>query len=204
MLRRTGLVAAGAAMFVTLLGGTTYADEPVDTVNNTAKRLAGGQALPGGIDTGGGVRPPAGNSSVVGAIDITWQDVVAVNGGGPTYTLYGALADPNQWSCAEGPATATSYSVVCAPQTLPVDVSYTCQVLHADIFGLGATSAGRTTMDCDGDGVPEAQTDAISGTNFDSTWAVSTAAVSTFTCVVDGVTPSISARCGDPGLVTVE
>lgn len=204
MLRKTGVVAASAAMFVALLGGTSYADEPVDTVNRTLKTAVGGHALPGGIDTGGGVRPPAGNSSVVGAIDITWQEIVVVNGGGPTYTLYGALADANQWSCGEGPATATSYSVVCTPQTLPVNVSYTCQVLHADIMGFAVTSAGRTTMDCNGDGVPEAQTDTISGTGFDNTWAVSTMPVTTFTCIVDLVVPSISARCGDPGIVTVE
>ena len=190
------MVAAAVATFVVVLGGTSYAEEPFDTVKQVA-------VVGGGIDTVGGGGARGGNSSVVGAIDITWQDVVSVNGGGPTYTLYGALADPNQWACGATNATATSYTVACTPQTLPVNVSYTCQVLHADIMGMGAAAAGRTTMDCNGDGVPEAQTDQIAGTAWDNTWAVSTMPVSVFTCTVDLVVPSISSRCGDPGLVTV-
>lgn len=209
MMRKTAVV-AGAAMFVMGLGGTASADEPVDTVERTLKPVVVVDApvddvkLPGDGQVGGGVvgQPRGVTSAVVGYIRIirTGTPVLPTT----TYALFGALADPTQWTCSGGGGT-TSYTVTCLPNVLPVNVSYTCQVLHADIAATTVGASGKTAMDCNSDGVPEAQTGQKFGpAGYDFVWATSTMAVTAFTCTLDLAVPDVTAGCGDPGTVGVE
>ena len=202
-------------MFVLGLGGTASAVEPVDTVVATVEKAAtvdvpvdhdvvlpGGGAVGGGV---GGVRPPAATgvtSAVVGYIRIIRTGTFALPT--TTYALFGALADPNQWTCSGGGGTS-SYTVTCLPNVLPVNVSYTCQVLHADISATTVGSSGKTSMDCNSDGVPEAQTGQKFGPGgYDFVWATSTMPVTAFTCTLDLAVPDVTSGCGDPGTVGVE
>ena len=160
--------------------------------------VTGVTKAPGAVTGGVTTQPTGARSAVVGYIRITWT---ALNG--PSYRLSGALQDGNQWSCVGGGGT-TSYTVTCSPVRLPVGVKYTCDVLHADIATSSAAGTGRTSLDCDSDGVPEAQTRQVFGTGGrDFRWAVDTRPVTRFTCTVDLVVPDLTSGCGDPGLVGV-
>jgi hypothetical protein len=219
---RIAKVLAGVAVLGTLTSGGAAATEPIDTI----ERLVGRDVVPaieiarnpvgdvvddanaavkqvaGGIDAGGAVGGRGVNSAVVGYIQIVRDGTIA----NPTTTwaLFGALADPNEWSCSGG-GGASSFSVTCTPVTLPLNVSYTCQVLHADVNAVTVGASGRTIMDCNSDGVPEAQTgQKIGPAGYDTVWAVSTTSVTSFTCTMDLAAPLTRSGCGDPGLVTVE
>lgn len=140
------------------------------------------------------------SSPVVGYIQIIHNAPNA-----PTYALFGDLATPN-WSCGWSSTAPGPTAVTCNPTSLLPALVFHCDVLHADIQGLSMTARARTSMDCNGDNVWEAQTAFIGGPVYDFVWAQSTATVTSFTCRVDGnqipaPTPSYRAGCGDPGLV---
>ncbi|HVF06745.1 MAG TPA: hypothetical protein VNA20_18055 [Frankiaceae bacterium] len=146
--------------------------------------------------------PPSVRSAVVGYIRIVRDGSAAQPT--TTWVASGALSDPNQWSCT-GSGGSTSYTVTCTPLVLPVDVNYTCDVLHADIYATTAGASGRTSMDCNSDGIPEAQTGQQFGPGgYDFVWAASTMPVTAFTCTLDLAVPTVTAGCGDPGLVGIE
>lgn len=213
---RSCSVAAATAALVAMSGGAALAVEPVDTVvktveNETGVNLpgtgVGGIGGPivagpggGGIDGIGGVR--GGRSAVVGYITITYN--TATGDDGPSYGLHGALSDPAQWSCA-GAGTGASYTVTCLPVALVLPMTYHCDVLHADASTLDDTGSARASLDCDNDGVAEAETQTVTGAfGHDSKWSVDTRAVTAFRCTVDNAAPSYVVGCGDPGLVGVE
>ena len=204
MLRTSSVLAATAAM-VAVTGGTALAVDPVDTVVRTVNKVAAGVDVPGGGEVIGGpggiggVR--GGRSAVVGFVSMQYNQTLDA---APRYHLVGALADPNQWTCA-GSGDGATYSVTCLPVSLAVPMSYHCDVLHADIYTSSQDGSGRTTLDCDSDGVGEAQTDVVTGVGGnDHTWAVDTRHVTAFTCTIDSGRPDWSGGCGDPGLVGVE
>jgi len=127
----------------------------------------------------------------------------------PSYTLYGALANPALWTCAGG-MVGVGYEVTCSPSSSLVNLAWHCDVLHADITLLSAQAAGHTSLDCNGDANYEAQTVYLNGgPNYDFVWAASPIAVSKFTCRVDAkkngvVVPAVKdfrGGCGDPGIV---
>lgn len=121
----------------------------------------------------------------------------------PRYVLFGALADPNQWSCS-GSGDTSSYTVTCLPVTLPLNVSYLCSVLHADISTASRGASGRTTMDCNGDGAPEGVTKTVTNFGRHSVWSSSRVPVTAFVCTLDLAVPVSTAGCGDPGAARVE
>ena len=145
------------------------------------------------------------SGAVVGYVQITY--ITALGQTAPSFTAYGVLATP-AWSCTDNLTSgypAAPYAVTCVP-TGPVDLSYHCDVLHADIHGLSLTAKARTSLDCDGVAGPEAQTAYIGGTVYDFDWAASSTSVTKFTCTVDGnqvpaASPDYRAGCGDPGTV---
>lgn len=179
-------------------GGTPSDGAEVDGVGGVTGVTKAPGAVTGAI---GGVtaQPTSARSAVVGYIRIVWTAQ-----GGASYWLSGALQDGNQWSCV-GDGDTSSYTVTCSPVRLPVGVRYTCDVLHADIATTSAAGSGRTSLDCDSDGIPEARTRHVAGSGGrDFRWAVDTRPVTKFTCTVDLVVPNITSGCGDPGLVSVE
>jgi hypothetical protein len=200
VLRRSVLAAAVAAIAVS--AGAAVAVEPVDTVVSAVEKAAGvrvprpGAEVIGGPGGGvGGVR--GGRSAVVGYISVTWVETAA-----PSYTLLGALADPNEWSCTDNGGT-TTYSVTCVPVPLVLPMAYHCDVLHADASGASEQATVHTSLDCDSDGVAEAATGTVNGVGNDRNWAVDTRLVTAFTCTVES-RPNAHGGCGDPGLVGVE
>ncbi|HEX8001691.1 MAG TPA: hypothetical protein VF519_03240 [Mycobacteriales bacterium] len=190
-----GAAVAFAVVTAVAVAGPAYAVEPVDTVVKTVQNTVGGRVPGTGPVTGA---PARARSAVVGYVAIGWAGDTA----GPSYTLAGALADPTQWACTDNGGT-TTYSVTCLPVPLVLPVEYHCDVLHADLLGLSTAAAGRTSLDCDSDGVAEARTRAVSGVDSDGVYAVDTRLVTAFTCTVDGGHPDYQGGCGDPGLVGI-
>jgi hypothetical protein len=194
-------VAAGVIVAGTV---AAYAD-PVDDVLQTVNDVA--HVRPPVVDRppvlGGGVTGVSGRSAVVGYIFVQASgDAV------PTYTLAGALGDADLWAC-HGGGTSASYTVSCVPASAAVELTWHCDVLHADVSTTSAAGLARTTLDCDSDGVGEAQTATVSGLpGHDSKWSVDTRLVTAFTCTIDGGGADAHADwtggCGDPGLVGVE
>ena len=146
-----------------------------------------------------------GSSPVVGYIYIEQIGAQAA----PSYTLYGALGDTNLWKCTSG-MNGVGFEVTCTPKDNAVNLVWHCDVLHADIALLSAQAAGHTALDCNSDGIYEAETTYYNGgPNYDFVWAQSTMAVTKFTCRVDAkkngvLIPAIKdfrAGCGDPGLI---
>lgn len=215
MLQRAMTVVAGTAVFVTTIGIAASADT-VEQVVHTVERAADGVSVDttvvddtvggtapvvggiGGGDTGVG-GPVRGTSPVVGYIAIESSETVGL---APTWQVWGQLADPTQWACA-GSGTAASFSVRCVPTVSVLPVAYKCDVLHADISTASPTSSGRTSLDCDSDGTPEAATDVVSGINGASVWSVDGRGVSAFTCTIDHAAGDWRGGCGDPGVPTV-
>lgn len=203
---RTHKVLAGAAALTAVLSGAATAVDPVDTVLKKVEQATGvdvpnvdaGPVVVGpGGGAGGGVGRARGRSAVVGYIQIV------ANGTGTSYTLLGALGDTNQWTCS-GSGGGSSYTVSCLPVGLPVTMDYHCDVLHADASPMSTAGQVRTSMDCDGDGVPEVQTAVATGVEgYDSKWAVDTRLVTAFTCTADSLVPDARSGCGDPGFVGV-
>lgn len=193
-------VVAGTAVFAVTLGAPGSADDVVGDTVATVEAATGVNAgnLPNTVVAGG-----RGRSAVVGAIIIT-STAGTTGATTPDYRLIGALADPTQWTCRGGGTTAY-YRVTCVPQPLPVSVQYHCDVLHADGVAPFAGSSVRSTMDCDSDGQPEAQTDVVTGpAGWDTELAIDMRAVTAFTCIADNGAGDWTARCGDPGYVGVE
>src|SRR3712207_2715733 len=151
-----------------------------------------------------------GSSPVVGYIYITYN--TALGQTAPSYQLFGALAAPALWTCSDNLSSgypAVPYAVTCVPTSTAVNLAWHCDVLHADIAGLSPTASAHTSLDCNGDGTPEAQTVYVAGVLYDFVWATNTMPVSKFVCTVDGkkfgvtgaATPDYRAGCGDPGVV---
>lgn len=196
---RHALVCAAVALVAA--AAPSYAD-PVDDVVRAAEKATGVDVPEVGRDVvgpGGGVPGAGARSAVVGYVFIEYlasQGQLA-----PSFTPTGALADPNLWTCSDN-APAVPYTVTCTPQPSTL-LTWSCDVLHADITTLSAGSRARTSLDCDGGGA-EAQTGIVIGTGHDFQWAVN-APVTAFTCTVDGgslpAVPDYYAGCGDPGLV---
>lgn len=148
----------------------------------------------------------AGSSPVLGYISIQQLGTQLT----PSHTLYGVLANAALWTCSGGVVLGGFYEVTCAPVSNAVNLVWHCDVLHADIALLTPQAAGHTSMDCNSDGVPEAQTVYLNGgPNYDFVWASSPMAVTKFTCRVDAkkngvLIPAVKdfrAGCGDPGVV---
>jgi hypothetical protein len=194
MIRKTTL--ALAAVAVLACAGTALAD-PVDDVTKKVHTATGGTT--GGVGdvvgTGGG---RSGRSAVVG------YTVITANGDStPTYSLLGALSDPALWTCS-GAGTSATYTVTCLPASAAVDLHWHCDVLHTDASTTSDAGQARATLDCDGDGTPEAQTDVAHAFDSKNKWSVDTRLVTAFTCTVDLGVPNWTGGCGDPGLVGVE
>ncbi len=146
-----------------------------------------------------------GSSPVVGYISI--QQIG--NQLTPSHQVYGVLANASLWTCAGG-AVGIAYEVTCTPTSNAVNLVWHCDVLHADIVLMTVPAAGHTSLDCNGDGIYEAETSYLNGgPNSDFVWATSPMAVSTFTCRVDAkkngvLVPAVKdfrGGCGDPGIL---
>jgi len=201
VLRRSSVLAAAVAAFA-VSAGAAGAVEPVDTVVRAVEKATGTDVPNPGAEVigqpGGGVGGVrGGRSAVVGYISVSWVGTTT-----PSYTLAGALADPNEWRCSDNGGT-TTYSVTCVPVPLVLPMEYHCDVLHADASGASAQSSVHTALDCDSDGVAEAETDTVTGVGWDNDWAVDTRLVTAFTCTVVS-RPDSHGGCGDPGLVGVQ
>ncbi|HEX8001692.1 MAG TPA: hypothetical protein VF519_03245 [Mycobacteriales bacterium] len=208
MLRKAGKVLVATVAFSASMAGVGLAADPVGTVENalgvkTHDVVDVGPVVVGPVDGGGVIAAPTrGRSAVVGYIRIT--ALSAVNNGAPSYTLSGALADGNQWSCSASNGVS-AYRVTCLPVPLVLPVAYTCDVLHADVATSSESGSGQTHLDCDGDGNAEAQTNHVTGAGgWDNEWAVAQTPVSAFVCTLDLLRPDVTGGCGDPGLVGVE
>lgn len=200
---RRSVLAAALAAATMLTAGATFAD-PVDDLRQAVAPIAD----VGGIDdpAGGGGAPPGGRavfSPVVGYVHITTLASTV-----PVVSLSGDLANPLNWTCTV-PATfnpALPYSVTCTPSQ-NVNLIFECSVLHADITTHDPQAVARTSMDCNGDTVPEAQSSAYGNlppNNHGFQWAPSNTLVTQFVCTVDngaglGAVPRWTAGCGDPG-----
>lgn len=209
MLRTTGVV-AGVAMFVMGLGGTASANEPVDTVVRTVESL-GTVDVPGELPGGGGITVPrvVGGDTIVPARPrlqsavVGYIQIARTTAGGTSHEVFGALKDPTQWSCSGG--GTLSYTVTCTPLPSTVTINYRCDVLNIHVSAVTPGSSGRTSMDCNSDGVPEAQTGQVFGPGgYDTVSNISGVPVTRFTCTLDLGVPDVYATCGDPGLVGVE
>lgn len=127
----------------------------------------------------------------------------------PSYSLSGALADSRLWKCSSA-MNGVGFEVTCTPADNLVNLVWHCDVLHADLALLSAQAAGHTSLDCNGDSTPEAQTVFLNGgPNYDFVWASSQMSVTKFVCRVDAkrngvLVPAVKdfrAGCGDPGIV---
>jgi len=195
-------VVAGVMVAGTVAAYADPVDDVVQTVNDVATvhpPIDHPPVVGGGGVTGG----TTGRSAVVGYIFVQASgDAV------PTYTLAGALGNSDLWVCRGG-GTSASYTVTCVPASTAVELTWHCDVLHADVSTTSDAGLARTTLDCDSDGVGEAQTATVSGfVGHDSKWSVDTRLVTAFTCTIDGGGTDAHADwtggCGDPGLVGVE
>jgi hypothetical protein len=190
--------AAGALLAAT---ATAYAD-PVEDAKREVEKATGTHVPPtDGLPGTGGIGKN-GRAGVVGYITIQSQGEAE-----PTWTLIGALADPSLWVCTGG-GDVTRYVVTCLPASTAVNLTWHCDVLHADVTGMSDVSRAHTALDCDSDGVPESETKTVTGVDHDSKFAADTRVVSAFTCTVDGggdvAVAGYTGGCGDPGYVGVE
>lgn len=212
MRRRSISLVAGLAVAGAVLAGTSASADPITDLTKTVEHTVRvnvppadtGPVVGGGV--GGGVGRGGGRSAVVGYISVVW--LRSQGQPTPTYTLSGALAVPETWRCSSADA-GSSFSVTCVPASTAVELTWHCDVLHADVSTSSAEAAARTSLDCDSDGAPEAQTATATGIGgHDSKWSVDTRIVSAFTCTIDNpngsATPDYIAGCGDPGLVGLE
>ncbi len=201
---RTAVLALAAGAVVA--GSVAAYADPVDDVQKAVEDAL--VVRPPVVDhppvVGGGVTGgTTGRSAVVGYIFVQASGDAA-----PTYTLAGALGDSSLWTCTGG-GTSAKYAVTCLPASTAVELTWHCDVLHADVTTSSAQGLAHTSLDCDSDGVPEAQTATVSGfPGHDSKWSVDTRLVTAFTCRIDGggedARPDWTGGCGDPGLVGVE
>ena len=191
-MRRALTVAFVAGLFLAPMAPASAAD-PIDDATRVVERFVG--VRPGGI-----VPPIYG--PVVGYIAIS-------NAASPTpvVTLHGALADPTQWTCTiPSYDPAAPYTVGCTPAPNVV-LTWECAILHADATTHEAGSLARASMDCDGDGSPEAQATAQGATYPDGsarTFSSSNVTVTEFRCTLDDAAggPALgrwTIGCGDPG-----
>jgi hypothetical protein len=151
----------------------------------------------------GGVNCPDGSAAVLGYIAIHHM---GSQGLPLSYELVGALASPDLFSCSASTLPGGAFQVSCTPQAT-TGVTWRCDVLHADASTASSNGRVRTSLDCNGDASPEAQTSVVTGAGgHDTKWAPTNVVVTEFSCTVDGgslpTSPDFGAGCGDPGAVT--
>lgn len=151
-------------------------------------------------------------SPATATCEVVVMPAAPVNGGILVYDLagtfvatpFGVLADPQEWTCTIPAFNAlVPYVVTCTP--VNTSTPWTCPIVAVGSFSLSVGATLRTSVDCNGDNVFEAQTATVSGPfAIDVDWAAPGVAATSFSCRLDnggnaGPVADYVGVCVDPG-----